>query len=310
MNDNPLVSVALCTYNGESFLKEQLDSIVNQTYPNLEIVIVDDGSTDGTIDILNEFAQVYCNIRVFKNEVNLGYIKNFEKAVGLCTGEFIALSDQDDIWSLNKIDYLVQNFQLKDTLIYHDSQYIDENNGSLGRLLSQTSGYIDGRNKLYVAYNNCVAGHAMFFRQDLVQKIFPFPDKIPHDHWIAYIALAEGGIRFIKKPLVNYRQHASSVTDILGGKIDSNSKRLKEQRRYEHNEKRIETIECLKQALQNTKDDVAFLAKLAMLLKDRQKKRRSRTLFLFLLANWRVLFHFYHKSFLSIFVKTVKESQY
>src|SRR5579875_1624244 len=102
-NSFPLVSVVLTTYNGETYLREQLDSILAQTYPNIEVVAVDDRSTDGTANILHEYAAQYPNIKVFVNEVNLGFIKNFEKGCRLSTGEYIALCDQDDYWMPDKI---------------------------------------------------------------------------------------------------------------------------------------------------------------------------------------------------------------
>ena len=99
----PLVSIALCIYNGERFLKEQLETLVNQTYKNIEIVAVDDCSTDSSVLILETYKAKYPFINIHRNARNLGYVKNFEKAISLCKGDFIALSDQDDIWDPDKI---------------------------------------------------------------------------------------------------------------------------------------------------------------------------------------------------------------
>ncbi|MFT4918317.1 MAG: glycosyltransferase involved in cell wall biosynthesis, partial [Zhongshania aliphaticivorans] len=98
MDQLPKISVAMCTYNGERFLAEQLDSILNQTYKNIELVVVDDVSTDGTLRLLDEYAARDGRIRVIRNSENIGFVRNFEKAMGACSGEFIALADQDDIW--------------------------------------------------------------------------------------------------------------------------------------------------------------------------------------------------------------------
>jgi glycosyltransferase involved in cell wall biosynthesis len=103
MTEQPLVSVAMCTYNGEKFINLQLDSILAQTYHNLELVIVDDGSTDETFNIISDYAKKDGRIKCFKNEVNLGFNKNYERAIKLTTGEFIAISDQDDIWLPHKM---------------------------------------------------------------------------------------------------------------------------------------------------------------------------------------------------------------
>src|SRR5882762_9584184 len=98
MTQTPLVSIAICTYNGARFIRPLLQSITDQSYDDLEIIIVDDCSQDGTFDILNTFQEADRRVKLYRNEQNLGYVKNFEKAIDLCTGEYIALCDQDDIW--------------------------------------------------------------------------------------------------------------------------------------------------------------------------------------------------------------------
>ena len=85
----PLISIALCTYNGANFLQQQLDSILNQTYKHIELVIVDDGSSDGTKDILKQYAAKYEQIKLYFNETNIGFNANFQKAISFCSGDFI-----------------------------------------------------------------------------------------------------------------------------------------------------------------------------------------------------------------------------
>src|SRR6476661_6415310 len=101
--NNPLVSVVLATYNGELFIEEQIKSILQQTYSPIELIIVDDASTDNTISIIQQFEASHSCIRLFTSERNVGYIKNFEKGMLLASGEYIALSDQDDIWEAAKL---------------------------------------------------------------------------------------------------------------------------------------------------------------------------------------------------------------
>src|ERR1700743_1857825 len=109
---NPyLVSIALCTYNGAAYIEEQLDTLVNQSYPNCEIIVVDDCSKDNTVKILSEYADKYPQVRIHINEKNLGYTRNFEKAIRLCKGEYIALCDQDDIWDPQKIEMQVNGIK-------------------------------------------------------------------------------------------------------------------------------------------------------------------------------------------------------
>ena len=101
-----MISIAMATYNGDKYIKEQIDSILNQTIQDFEIVICDDCSTDGTVRILHEYAKNDKRFHIYQNEDNLGFKKNFEKAITLCQGEYIALSDQDDIWMPNHLELL------------------------------------------------------------------------------------------------------------------------------------------------------------------------------------------------------------
>ena len=129
-NYNPLVSVAMAVYNGEKYLKEQLESIINQTYPNIEIIITDDCSGDNSTDIIKEFKNEFSNITLFVNQQNQGVTKTFENSIKNCNGEFIALSDQDDIWQLDKIELLVNAIGSEDA-IYSNSLLVDKNGVSL-----------------------------------------------------------------------------------------------------------------------------------------------------------------------------------
>ena len=98
MNEDVMISIAMATFNGEKYLREQIDSILAQTHQNFELVICDDCSTDGTAGILREYETQDSRIRVYVNERNIGFKKKFERAISLCKGEYIALSDQDDVW--------------------------------------------------------------------------------------------------------------------------------------------------------------------------------------------------------------------
>lgn len=229
MSKKPLVSIALCTYNGEEFLKEQLDTLVLQTYPNKEIIVVDDGSIDGTLEILENYSVNYPCLKVFKNEKNMGYVKNFEKAITLCNGEYIALSDQDDIWSLNKIELLVDNIE-DYALIYHDSEFINHKGISLEKKISDILNMYQGDLPHPFFFYNCVSGHSMLFKGSLRDSIIPFDKNFFHDWWIAALATERGGIKYYDQPLVKYRQHLASNTDILNKrkKPKVNDKRIKE----------------------------------------------------------------------------------
>ena len=220
MNHKALVSIALCTYNGEAYLREQLDSIVNQSYSPLELIAVDDSSSDNTLNILKEYAAKYPFIKVFVNPENLGYIRNFEKALQLCNGDFIALSDQDDIWDLKKIEKQVKSIG-NNLLVYHDSEFIDQNGNSLNRKMSDIMNLYRGDQPEAFLFFNSISGHAVLMKKELMDELLPFPNAYFHDWWMGYVATNLGSIDFINETLVKYRQHQKADTNILKRKRDN-----------------------------------------------------------------------------------------
>lgn len=209
-----MVSVAMCTYNGEAFLKKQLDSIVNQTYPHIELIVCDDGSTDSTIDILEEYKRESERPMLIVNNLNnLGYYRNFEKAISLCNGYYIALADQDDIWHTNKLKHLVLEID-DNELIYCNSEVINEHGEDQNIFLSELFNFTRGSESKSLLFNNCVSAHAMLFKKELLQFALPFPDFKFHDWWIAYVAMSVGKIEYTDEVLVKYRVHNSNNTDI------------------------------------------------------------------------------------------------
>ncbi|WP_296023787.1 glycosyltransferase [uncultured Treponema sp.] len=133
------VSIALASYNGEKYIREQLDSILSQTVKDFELIVCDDCSKDSTLQILREYERKDRRIKIFENEQNLGFKKNFEKAILLCSGEYIALSDQDDIWTK---DHLEKLFSIigKHSLACGNALMVDENGKSLGKNLNEVDG--------------------------------------------------------------------------------------------------------------------------------------------------------------------------
>ena len=209
-----MVSIALCTYNGEAYLREQLDSIVDQSYPAIELIAVDDCSSDNTLKILEEYAAKYPCIQVFVNPKNLGYIRNFEKALRLCNGDFIALSDQDDIWDLRKIEKQVKAIG-NHLLIYHDSEFVDQNGQSLYSKMSDIMNLYRGDRPEAFLFFNCISGHSVLMKKELRDELLPFPNAYFHDWWMGYVATNLGSIDFINESLVKYRQHQKADTNIL-----------------------------------------------------------------------------------------------
>ncbi len=238
----PLVSVILSTYNGSKYLREQLNSVINQSYKNLEIIAVDDDSKDDTISILHEYRAMDNRIKVFVNDKNLGYIKSFEKAMLLASGEFLALCDQDDVWYKDKISLLLANIE-NYPLIYCDSELTDENLQSLHKNLSDTKNLKTYRNCLVFATDNFLAGHAALITKKLFEISYPFPEWLPHDYWLAFVATLHGGVKYYNAPLVKYRHHHSNVIgaiNVYGNKPSPAEKRRKKEEDQKKIRMRIE----------------------------------------------------------------------
>jgi glycosyltransferase involved in cell wall biosynthesis len=213
------LSIALCTYNGSRFLREQLQSLANQTIQPFEVVIADDCSTDDTIFIIQEFSKVL-NIKVFVNDFDLKVTKNFEKAVSLCSGDIILMCDQDDIWHDDKLAKISENFQKNPNqlAVFSDADLVDDKGVSLGKNFwsavrfqePQIQQFKDGNVVELLLAGNRTAGCMMAFRKELVEKIIPFPTHIPlmiHDNWITIVVAMLDSLGMIEDKLISYRQH-------------------------------------------------------------------------------------------------------
>ncbi len=207
----------MCTYNGADFLGAQLESILGQSRGPDEIVICDDGSTDQTTALLNRHASA--RIKTHINQQNLGSVKNFEQAISMCTGDVIALSDQDDVWSNDKLQKIEDAFQHNPTagLVFSDAEIVDENLIPLNRRMWNEVGFDAHKRKLIstgraldVLINGwTVTGATMAFRSNFTKLSLPIPNEIAmiHDGWIALTIAAVAKVVMIDEPLIKYRQH-------------------------------------------------------------------------------------------------------
>jgi glycosyltransferase involved in cell wall biosynthesis len=218
----PLVSVALCTYNGAPYLREQLDSLLAQDYAPLEIVAVDDGSGDDTVAIMEEYARRDSRLKVRRNPANLGFRRNFEKVIGLCQGELIATCDQDDVWHPAKLRIL-QHAMQDALLVYCDSELITAAGKRTGERVSGLVNMVDGSDPRWFAFHNCISGHAMLFRRELTDSALPFPATGYHDQWLAFVAASIGRIRYVDRPLVQYRRHEQAHSAMAGSRASPRS---------------------------------------------------------------------------------------
>lgn len=295
---SPTVSIALATFNGGQYLQQQLDTLLQQTYPAFEIIISDDGSTDDTVHIVKQFQQQFSTIKFITNP-RRGFIRNFENAIRNCTGDFIALCDQDDIWLPNKIQALVQGIEGYD-LAYHDSLFINEKGESTGIRFSDQMNFYSGNNELIFLLNNCVSGHALMFRRTLLPTLLPLPAARFHDWWIAYVAACGAGVHYVPEVLVHYRQHEKSETDIL---------KRKEQRTHTAETKKFHgEVNWFARASKASVRAHEKVTRFYWLYKSRETKWASAGIFYFTWQNRQQLFYIPKKSNVSIFFKILRYS--
>lgn len=213
------ISVAMTAYNGEKFLKEQLDSIIKQSRQVDQLVVCDDGSKDGTVGLINEFSLTApFPVKVVINEKNLGSTKNFEKAISLCEGDIIILCDQDDVWLYDKVKILEDVFLANPQCLmaFTDAMVVDEMNNPLYKLWpvfnfnkkEQTLLKKGDGLKIFIG-NNVVTGATAAIKKSLFEKAYPFPAKLVHDYWMAAISVLDGSLFFSDAVTINYRSHSA-----------------------------------------------------------------------------------------------------
>lgn len=211
-----IISIALATYNGENYIEEQMESILNQSFQDFEIVIRDDCSTDRTFDLLCKIAKKDSRIILKRNKHNLGFSKNFKEIVDECRGEYIAFSDQDDIWEARHLEILLSIIGNKDVAC-GNSLLVDENNNSIGFTMKDVVGMkkeIESDKMCWrLFFDNFVQGTAMLVRKELCERYLPVPDSVKfHDYWLALVASLNNGIVYTPEIILRYRQHGNNVT--------------------------------------------------------------------------------------------------
>lgn len=211
------ISIVLATYNGEKFIREQIDSILSQSFNDFEVIISDDKSTDDTYSIIEEYSKKDARIKIFQNKTNLGFLKNFEQAMGLCSGDYIACCDQDDIWEQNHLEILLNSIGSNDC-IGANSLLVDEQLKSLNKTHSQLLNVYSIPQTsqelfLHECYFNLIQGSASLFKRELLKHVLPFPANIKfHDHWIALNASILNGCKYIPTEILKYRCHPQNIT--------------------------------------------------------------------------------------------------
>ncbi len=286
----PLVSIVMCTYNGAEYVREQLDSIINQIYKHLEIIIVDDNSSDTTPQIIESYKQKDSRINFYQNKERLGYNKNFEKAIGLANADYIAISDQDDIWEHHKIETMMNSWPDGSLFVYSLSGNFTGNNFA-GRTAAPKVHYSDINNTRKLVFNSPVHGHACMFKKELLQHCLPFPADIFYDWWMSMHAASISTIGCIPQTLTWHRAHESNSSRTLTSI---------ENREEKNNQLRLQCIYFIESFCRR---DVArekekkSLLEYAALLKKIDGKKFSVSMFSYVMKHRHFIFHYKKKPF-------------
>lgn len=210
------VAILMSTYNGERYIKEQLSSIVNQTYKNWHLYIRDDGSTDDTLKILKKFCNQYSSITLINQNStkNLGVTTSFMTLLANTNADYYMFSDQDDFWEKDKVKTCISSIQGNDNIpacVFTELQVVDKELKPI-RLMNNDDIWLDFRHFLF---GNCVTGCTMMINQKLKSILHigdtNFDKIYLHDWWIAMVASAFGKLIYVKEPTILYRQHGNNV---------------------------------------------------------------------------------------------------
>ena len=204
-----MISVCVATYNGEKFIREQIDSILCQLSSDDEIIVSDDGSTDGTIVIINCIGDK--RIRIIEGPRKHSPTFNFENALKEAKGDYIFLADQDDVWKTNKVEVCMKWLQKYDWVV-SDAEVTDSNLNplypSLYAIMQVRQGHIYN-----TVWKNGYTGCCMAFRRNILEASLPFPKDIPmHDIWIGNVAAYKYNVKFIPDKLILFRRHKETIS--------------------------------------------------------------------------------------------------
>lgn len=218
VEEERMISVCMATYNGEAYIKEQVDSILKNLSNTDELVISDDGSTDGTLQILDDYQDP--RIKIFRGP-HAGFVKNFENAIKHSKGQYIFLSDQDDLWAANKVEKVIQCFEdTNATVVVHDCRIINENGDIIEPSFFSLRN--SGPGLLHNLVKNSYIGCCMAFKRELVDVILPIPDNVPwHDQWIGMISDMVGKSVFLPEILFSYRRHGDNVSSMSHSSVSN-----------------------------------------------------------------------------------------
>lgn len=210
---NIRVSVAMATYNGEKYIKEQIDSILNNLEKNDELIISDDGSKDNTRRIIETIQKTDNRVKLFDGP-KMGVKQNFGNAIKNCSGEYIFLADQDDIWNDKKVEKVLKVFKDENvTLVIHNCEIVNESLEKTDKTFFEFRN--SGKGIIKNIWKNTYIGCCIAFKGKMKDKILPIPNDIEmHDQWIGIINEKYGKSYFLDECLIKYRRHSNNVSQM------------------------------------------------------------------------------------------------
>lgn len=230
------VDILLATWNGGKYLAELLDSILAQTYTNWQLIVSDDGSTDNTLSILNDYQLIDSRVRVVNRTRQGGVVENFRELQRNSSSPYVMFCDQDDIWNSDKVSIMVEAIRLKEqqlcdgtpVLGFSDMTLVDQNGVDLQDSFYRANGInpLSNLSLKYLVWRPTVYGCTVIFNKSLLARAAPMPMNVAmHDSWFALVAARFGAVFFVDSCTIKYRQHSENV---VGGKPKSLRVRLRD----------------------------------------------------------------------------------
>lgn len=219
---NKIVDIVMATYNGEKYISEQIESIINQTYKSWRLLVTDDGSSDSTMDFLNDFALKDSRIVIVNKVRQGGVIQNFNKGLSFSSSDYILLSDQDDVWFPNKIENLLKFIQKKESqysektplLVFSDRKIVDDKLKVLSESAFESQDFPPELNCLedFLMWRSTIFGCTVIFNRSLFEIATPIPKGVPmHDQWLGLLASSKGEVLLYDDVTIFYRIHDNNV---------------------------------------------------------------------------------------------------
>lgn len=213
------IDILLATYNGEKYVAEQIDSILNQSYKNINLIISDDCSSDSTPEMLKEYENKDSRVKVYIQNNNLGVVKNIEFLLNKVESPYYMLADQDDYWLPEKVEKSLETLKNNDAdLVFGDLEVVDEKLNTMYKsfndymlLTRKINKYINSYKVNYLY--NCVTGCTILAKKETIEKVLPLPTnskRLIHDHWIGIMVSLNGKLAYMPETYIKYRQHGNN----------------------------------------------------------------------------------------------------